>query len=91
MHGPNAKRQVELDNAVATILVGEFAGAASSARRDTELVGVDVALGPGTGVWPLAPAFCSRAAPPRSADAEGRQWPRTKRSDDATPVYLVLS
>jgi hypothetical protein len=24
-------------------------------------------------------------------DPEGRQWPRTKRSDDATAVYLVLS
>jgi hypothetical protein len=30
----------------------------------------------------------------RAAEAvgpEGRQWPRTKRSDDATAVYLVLS
>jgi serine/threonine protein phosphatase PrpC len=26
-----------------------------------------------------------------AVDAEGRQWPRTKRSDDATAVYLVLS
>jgi hypothetical protein len=26
-----------------------------------------------------------------AADTEGRQWPRTKRSDDATAVYLVLS
>src|SRR4029453_5882978 len=26
-----------------------------------------------------------------AADPEGRQWPRTKRSDDATAVYLVLS
>ena len=24
-------------------------------------------------------------------DPKGRQWPRTKRSDDATVVYLVLS
>jgi hypothetical protein len=23
-------------------------------------------------------------------DPEGRQWPRTKHSDDATAVYLVL-
>jgi quercetin 2,3-dioxygenase len=49
--------RVELDNAVATILVGTFAGAESPARRDTELVGVDLALWPGTGVWPLAPSF----------------------------------
>jgi redox-sensitive bicupin YhaK (pirin superfamily) len=48
---------VELGNAIATILVGEFAGAASPARRDTPLVGVDVALGPGTGAWPLKPSF----------------------------------
>jgi quercetin 2,3-dioxygenase len=49
--------RVELGNAVATVLVGSFAGATSSARRDTELVGADVALGPGTGVWPLQPSF----------------------------------
>jgi hypothetical protein len=26
-----------------------------------------------------------------AADPDGRQWPRTKRSDDATAVYLVRS
>ena len=26
-----------------------------------------------------------------ATDPEGRQWPRTKRSDDAPAVYLVLS
>jgi hypothetical protein len=26
-----------------------------------------------------------------ASDPEGRQWPRTKRGDDATAVYLVLS
>jgi hypothetical protein len=25
-----------------------------------------------------------------AVDPQGRQWPRTKRSDDATAVYLVL-
>jgi hypothetical protein len=25
-----------------------------------------------------------------AVDPEGRQWPRTKRSDDATAVYLTL-
>jgi quercetin 2,3-dioxygenase len=49
--------QVELSNAIATILVGSFADAASPARRDTELVGVDVALWPGTGAWPLEASF----------------------------------
>jgi redox-sensitive bicupin YhaK (pirin superfamily) len=62
-HGPAAFEhhgelpRVELDNAVATVLVGSFAGAASPARHDTPLVGVDVALWPGTGAWPLEPAF----------------------------------
>jgi redox-sensitive bicupin YhaK (pirin superfamily) len=62
-HGPAAFEhhaelpRVELDNAVATVLVGSFAGAASPARRDTALVGVDAALEPGRGAWPLQPAF----------------------------------
>ena len=49
--------RAELANAVATVLVGSFAGATSPARRDTALVGADVALGPGTGAWPLEPSF----------------------------------
>jgi redox-sensitive bicupin YhaK (pirin superfamily) len=49
--------RVELDNAVATVLVGGFAGAASPARHDSPLVGVDGALRPGSSAWPLEPAF----------------------------------
>jgi hypothetical protein len=62
-HGPAAFEhhadlpQVEWDNAVATVLVGSFATASSPARRDTALVGVDAALEPGTGAWPLRPEF----------------------------------
>jgi quercetin 2,3-dioxygenase len=62
-HGPAAFEhhaelpQLELANAAATVLVGSFAGAVSPARRDTPLVGVDAALGPGTGAWPLEPSF----------------------------------
>jgi quercetin 2,3-dioxygenase len=62
-HGPAAFEhhadlpRVEWDNAVATVLVGSFATASSPARRDTPLVGVDAALGPGTGAWPLQPSF----------------------------------
>ena len=62
-HGPAAFEhhaelpQVELGRAVATVLVGGFAGAASPARRDTPLVGVDAALRAGTGAWPLRPEF----------------------------------
>ena len=42
---------------MATVLVGGFAGAVSPARYDTPLVGVDAALRPGTGAWPLEPSF----------------------------------
>jgi quercetin 2,3-dioxygenase len=61
-HGPAAFEhhgelpQVELGNAVATVLVGSFATGSSPVRSETPLVGVDVALGPGTGAWPLRPA-----------------------------------
>jgi redox-sensitive bicupin YhaK (pirin superfamily) len=48
---------LELDNAVATVLVGDFGAATSPARRDTPLVGVDVAVRPGTSAWPLHPEF----------------------------------
>ncbi len=41
--------RVDLDAATATVLVGTFGGTASSARADTDLVGVDLVLrGPGT-------------------------------------------
>jgi redox-sensitive bicupin YhaK (pirin superfamily) len=36
--------QLELDGSIATVLVGDFGGAASMARRDTDLVGVDLDL-----------------------------------------------
>ena len=49
--------RAELDNAVRTVLVGSFAEASSPARRDNELVGVDMALRPGRSVWPLDPTF----------------------------------
>jgi quercetin 2,3-dioxygenase len=49
--------QVELGNAVATVLVGSLGTGNSPARNDTPLVGVDVALRPGTGAWPLRPEF----------------------------------
>jgi redox-sensitive bicupin YhaK (pirin superfamily) len=49
--------QVELGNAVATVLVGGFAGAASPARHDSALVGVDAVFQRGTGAWPLRPSF----------------------------------
>jgi redox-sensitive bicupin YhaK (pirin superfamily) len=41
---------VELSGGVATVLIGELDGTASPARRDTELVGVDVALASGADV-----------------------------------------
>jgi redox-sensitive bicupin YhaK (pirin superfamily) len=49
--------EVELDDAVATVLIGELAGASSTARRDTRHVGVDVQLRPGRAVLPLLRAY----------------------------------
>jgi redox-sensitive bicupin YhaK (pirin superfamily) len=43
--------------AVAAVLLGEFAGVTSPARRDTELTGVDLDLRPGRAVLPLRPGF----------------------------------
>ena len=47
--------QLELDRAVVTVLVGELAGESSPARRDTPLVGADLALRSGTTTLPLRP------------------------------------
>jgi hypothetical protein len=40
--------EVELENAVATVLVGSLSGVTSPARADTPMVGVDLRLRPGT-------------------------------------------
>lgn len=45
--------QVELDGTVATVLVGDLAGAVSPARRDTDHLGVDLELRPGRRSIPL--------------------------------------
>jgi redox-sensitive bicupin YhaK (pirin superfamily) len=50
---PNA----EIGSAVATVIVGEFAGAESSARTDTAIVGVDLEMRSGSSTAPLRPAF----------------------------------
>ena len=58
-HGPAAFEhhaelpQLELGSALATVLVGELADAASTARRDTDHVGVDVQLRSGKATLPL--------------------------------------
>jgi quercetin 2,3-dioxygenase len=58
-HGPPAFEhhlelpQVELATATATVIVGSLTGAESPARRDTELVGIDLALRPGRAVVPV--------------------------------------
>ncbi len=62
-HGPAAFEhhsdlpQVELDGAVATVLVGALDGTASPARHDTAIVGVDVDLPAGATTLPLRPGF----------------------------------
>lgn len=55
-HHP-ALPQVRIGSAVATVLVGEFLDASSTARRDTDQVGVDIAVRAGRTVVPLAPGF----------------------------------
>jgi redox-sensitive bicupin YhaK (pirin superfamily) len=47
----------ELSGALATVMVGEFAGAVSPARRDTDHVGVDLAVRPGATLLPLRPDY----------------------------------
>jgi hypothetical protein len=49
--------QADLDNAIATVLVGELAGAASPARRDTDHVGVDLDIRTGLTTVPLRPDY----------------------------------
>lgn len=45
--------QADVEGAVATVLVGEFAGVASPARRDTDHAGVDLDIRPGRTTMPL--------------------------------------
>lgn len=49
--------EAEAGGAVATVLVGGFAGVRSPARTDTPLVGVDLALRGGEATFPLEPGF----------------------------------
>jgi redox-sensitive bicupin YhaK (pirin superfamily) len=49
--------RVDLDRAVATVLMGGFGGTSSPARADTALVGLELALQPGTTALPLRPDF----------------------------------
>ena len=62
-HGPAAFEhraelpQVEIGSAVATVLLGDFAGADSPARTDTALVGADFLLPPGAHEMPLRVDF----------------------------------
>jgi redox-sensitive bicupin YhaK (pirin superfamily) len=48
---------VEMPHAVATAFVGEFAGVASPARRDTDHAGVDLDLRPGPTDLPVRPDY----------------------------------
>lgn len=49
--------QVEFEGAVATVLVGEVAGVASPARRDTDHAGIDLDLRRGRATLPLRPDY----------------------------------
>jgi quercetin 2,3-dioxygenase len=48
---------VDLPTVTATVIVGAVMGVESPARRDTELVGVDLALRPGRAVIAVEPSF----------------------------------
>ncbi|MBV9291573.1 MAG: pirin family protein, partial [Frankiales bacterium] len=49
--------QTEVGGSRVTVLVGEFDGTASPARRDTELVGLDAVLDTGPVEWPVRADF----------------------------------
>ena len=49
--------EVEMDGSLATVLIGEVAGHRSPARRDTDLVGIDLQLHGPDSVVPLRPEF----------------------------------
>ncbi len=49
--------RVDLDGAVASVLIGTLGGAVSPARADTPLLGAELTLDPGTTVVPLDPYF----------------------------------
>ena len=49
--------QVELEGAIATVLVGEVAGVASPARRDTDHAGIALDFRPGRATLPLRPDY----------------------------------
>jgi len=55
-HHPELPR-VDLQGGTATILVGAFGDGLSPARRDTDHVGIELVLGPGTTLLPLQPEY----------------------------------
>jgi redox-sensitive bicupin YhaK (pirin superfamily) len=65
--------RLELEQGTATILVGDFAGAASPARRDTDHVGVELELLPGRSVMPLRAGHEYAVVPLDAAVAIGPQ------------------
>ncbi|HEX7460257.1 MAG TPA: pirin family protein [Acidimicrobiales bacterium] len=49
--------RIDFDHGSATVLVGRFSGSVSPARRDSDHVGVELDLRPGTTVLPLDPTY----------------------------------
>ncbi len=49
--------RIDVGHGEATVFIGDFAGAASSALTDTALVGIEADLRAGSSVWPLRPDF----------------------------------
>ena len=49
--------RIDVGHGTATVFIGDFAGAASSALTDTALVGIEADLRAGSSLWPLRPDF----------------------------------
>ena len=49
--------QIDVGHGTATVFIGEYAGAASTALTDTALVGIEADLRAGTSAWPLREDF----------------------------------
>lgn len=48
---------IDTGHGVATVFIGDYAGAASAARTDTPLLGIDAELTAGSSTWALRPDF----------------------------------
>ena len=76
--------RVHLDHGTATVLVGQFDGALSPARRDTDHVGVELDLRRGTTVVPLDPAYEHGLV----VASDPSPWPTPPCPPAPSPIWL---